>query len=222
MLRFLSWLKNLPREIDAAFENLKAELAPNCPGFRVLCPTRWTVRAATMQSVLDNYNVLLALWEESLAGSLDSDMRARILGVEAQMMTFDFIFGVMLSSLLLRHTDNLSASLQKKCMSACQGQHLASLTVSVLKSIRNEEHFNAFFQRVCQEQQRYGVAEPVRKRKLRVPHQFQVGQADLTFPDTPKDEYRRIYFEVVDHILQAVIVTGSTSRDIRRTNGWKI
>ena len=88
-----------------------------------------------------------------MAGSLDSDMRARILGVEAQMMTFDYIFGVMLSSLLLCHTNGLSASLQKKCMFAGQGQHLALLTVRVLKSVRNEEHFNAFFQRVCQEQQ---------------------------------------------------------------------
>ena len=105
------------------------------------------------------------------------------------MVTFDFIFGVMLSSLLLRHTDNLSASGQQKCKSAGQGQHLASLTVSVLKSIRNEEHFNAFFQHVCQEQKRYGVAEPVRKRKRRVPRQFEVGQIDPSFLHTPKDEY---------------------------------
>ena len=37
-------LKFSPKR-DAAFETLKSQLAPNNPGFRTLCPTRWTVRA---------------------------------------------------------------------------------------------------------------------------------------------------------------------------------
>ena len=32
---------------DAAFDKLKADLTPETPGFRVLYPTRWTVRAAS-------------------------------------------------------------------------------------------------------------------------------------------------------------------------------
>ncbi len=39
-------------ERDAAFEKFKAELAPETPGFRVLSPARWTVRAASQQSVI--------------------------------------------------------------------------------------------------------------------------------------------------------------------------
>ena len=46
------------------FEIFKSKLAPDMPGFRVLCPTRWTVRANSLQSVLDNYSVLQELWEE--------------------------------------------------------------------------------------------------------------------------------------------------------------
>ena len=34
--------------------------------------------------------------------------RARILGVSAQMGTFNYLFGVMLAYEILRHTDNLS------------------------------------------------------------------------------------------------------------------
>ena len=49
---------------DSLFEKLKQELAPDTPGFRTLCPTRWTVRADSLQSVLDNYEVLQDLWEE--------------------------------------------------------------------------------------------------------------------------------------------------------------
>lgn len=43
---------------DVMFEKLKDKLALDTPGFRVLCPTQWTVRANSLQSVLDNYSAL--------------------------------------------------------------------------------------------------------------------------------------------------------------------
>ena len=46
---------------DAIFKRLKEEMASDPPGIRVLCPTRWTVRAEALKSILDNYNVLLEL-----------------------------------------------------------------------------------------------------------------------------------------------------------------
>ena len=41
------------------FQKLKDEIAIDMPGIRVLCPTRWTA----IQSVLDNFEVLLGVWE---------------------------------------------------------------------------------------------------------------------------------------------------------------
>ena len=43
---------------DTAFENLKSQLAPSNPDFRTFCPTRWTVRANSLNSIFQNYNVL--------------------------------------------------------------------------------------------------------------------------------------------------------------------
>ena len=45
---------------------LKSELAPETPGIRVLCPTRWTVRADAFSSILLNYLVLQETWEEAV------------------------------------------------------------------------------------------------------------------------------------------------------------
>ena len=126
-------IKKSPKR-DALFQKLKSDLAPDTLGFRVLCPTRWTVRAASLQSVLDNYQVLLEVWDDALVSKIDGEMRARIIGVDTQMHRFDFLFGVSLGNLLLRHTDNLSKSLQKKSLSAAEGQRLARLTLDVLKS----------------------------------------------------------------------------------------
>ena len=50
---------------DVMFEKLKDAIAPDTPGFRVLCITHWTVRANTLKSVLDNYAVLQELWEQA-------------------------------------------------------------------------------------------------------------------------------------------------------------
>ena len=78
-------------------------------------------------------------------GSLDGEMRARIFGVETQMMKFNFLFGVCLGSRILCHSDNLSKTLQHKTLSAAEGQRIAKLTVSVLQKIRSDELFAAFY-----------------------------------------------------------------------------
>ena len=93
-------IKKSPKR-DSAFQKVKSELAPDTPGFRVLCPTRWTVRAASLQSVLDNYEVLFRVWNDALSSKLDFEMRARIIGVDSQMRSFEFLFGVSLGNLLL-------------------------------------------------------------------------------------------------------------------------
>ncbi len=54
------------------------------------------------------------------------------------MKTFNFVFGVMLGELILRHVDNLSSTLQKKSMSE------AAMTVQTLNSIRNDTSFDLF------------------------------------------------------------------------------
>ena len=66
-----------------------------------LCPTRWTVRAEALKSIIDNFSVLLELWDESLEIVRETEMKARIQGVAAQMKKFEFFFGVSLGLLIL-------------------------------------------------------------------------------------------------------------------------
>ena len=196
-------IKKSPKR-DAIFQKLKSDLAQDTPGFRVLCPTRWTVRAASLQSVLGNYQVLFEVWEDALGSKLDGEMRARIIGVDAQMHTFDFLFGVSLECLLLHHTDNLSKSLQNKTLSAAEGQRLASLTLSVLKSLRTEDNFKKFYACVIKDQTSFQVNDPALPRKRRAPQQLQIGSTSGDFHSSPHDWYRQIYYESLDSVVQAV------------------
>ena len=55
------------------------------------CPTRWTVRGASVTSILNNYCAMIELWEQSLETRLDPDaVKGRIIGVKSQMMKFSF------------------------------------------------------------------------------------------------------------------------------------
>ncbi len=79
---------------------MKEEIAPGCPGIRVLCPTRWTVKADSMNSIINNYNVLQDLWEVAVTVVRDTEVIARVKGVEYQMQTFDFFFGLVQGEIL--------------------------------------------------------------------------------------------------------------------------
>ena len=117
-------LKFSPRR-DGIFHKLKEELSPHVPGLRNLCPTRWTVRAASLESIRVNYQTLEATWEEALTVVRESEVKARINGVAAVMNSFKFLFGLMLAERILKHTDNLSRTIQASSMPAVKARSLS-------------------------------------------------------------------------------------------------
>ena len=98
-----------------------------------MCPTKWTVRAASLESVLKNDDVLQELWEEALEVATDSEVHARIVGVQTTMTKFEDLFGVILGECILNHTDNLSGTLQNPSLPASEGQSIAELTCQTLE-----------------------------------------------------------------------------------------
>ena len=76
------------------FKHLQEEISPDTAGFRVLCPTRWTVRHETICSIRRNYEAFLVFWEEILEDCIDSETRAQEHGPNSQMKTFHFYFGL--------------------------------------------------------------------------------------------------------------------------------
>ena len=196
-------IKKSPQR-EARFQHLKETLAPGTPGVRVLCPTRWTIRAESLQSIIDNYTALLETWQESLGATKDTEMRARIIGVSSQMNTFSFFFGVMLGQLLFSHSDNLSRTLQKRDISAAGAQEVASMTLKTLEKIRNDTDFHLFWFKVTKIANKLDVEEPQPPRRRKTPRRFETGNAQPEFPSTVEDHYRRIYFEALDLVLQGI------------------
>ena len=124
------------------FNKLKDDLAPEKPGFQVYCPTR-TVKASSLQSVLDNWQPLQDLGDECLQTKLESEVKSRIIGVKYQMEKFEYFFGVSLASLIFGHSDNLSKTLQHTYISAV-GQSVAKMSVKNLEVMRSDTQFDLF------------------------------------------------------------------------------
>ena len=88
-LKICKLLKYSPRR-DAIFHKLHQKLTPQAPGIRNLCPTRWTVRALSLESIRVNYSALKATWDEALDVCSQLEVKARINGVQSKMKDFDF------------------------------------------------------------------------------------------------------------------------------------
>ena len=107
--------------------------------------TRWTVRAGLLTSIYENYQKLEELWHWSTEYK-DREAKARVLGVQAQMKTFDYFYGLRLGILLLRHHDNLNASLQTKDLCAAEAQTIAKHTVATFKKMSTDENCHQFWE----------------------------------------------------------------------------
>ena len=54
-MKFQKLVKKSPR-CDSTLQNIRQELSSEGPGIRVLCPTRWTVHANALHSIMKHCN----------------------------------------------------------------------------------------------------------------------------------------------------------------------
>lgn len=81
---------------EVIFKKFKDGMPTGSPGVRTLHPTRWTVKAEAMASISENYQALQLTWDAAKQATKDTEMRARITGVAAQMEKFEYFFGLEL------------------------------------------------------------------------------------------------------------------------------
>ena len=201
-------IKYSPRR-ESIFKQVKeTTLTTGSGGIRVLCPTRWTVRADSLASIISNYDALLITWEEALEAARDTETKARIIGVATQMRSFEFFFGAVLGEKILRHSDNLSQTLQSTTMSAVEGQKITSMVVNTLKAMRSDEAFELFWKYVTDMAMSLEVEDPVLPRKRKTPNRLtdvgSMGAETEYFPSTPIELYRQLYFEALDSATSCI------------------
>ena len=197
-------IKYSPRR-EAIFKDLKEAIpGESNPGIRVLCPTRWTVKANALASIMSNFETLKLTWEKAVNVVRDTETKARIHGVSVMMSTFNYLFGNILGEMLLKHADNLSSTLQHKTFSAAEGQAVAKMTVETIKLLRSDESFDLFWLKVNQRANCLGIDEPHLPRIHKRPRRFDDGSSEGDHHDNPKSLYRQYYYEAIDLIISCI------------------
>ena len=145
------------------------------PGIKMLCPTRWTVQGESFEGL----KTIMKPWDICLEERLDTEIWARIIGVKAQMESFQYFFGLNLCATLLIQTDNLSKTLQKTQLSSVEGQYCANLVIRAITSMRSDEIFDLYFMNVKKQAKNHGLPEPSLPRHRNVPKRFEVGSHQI-------------------------------------------
>jgi len=84
--------------------------------------------------------------------------------VAAQMNTFSFYFGLVLGEMLLRNK-----TLQHDKLSAAEAKAIAVMTNITLASLRNDAHYDLFWQKVIAMANENNVEDPKLPRKRKRP-----------------------------------------------------
>ena len=99
-------------------------------------------------------------WERPSLGGLDRH--------------YNLLFGLKLCERVLKITEYLSKTLQMHSLSAAESHYLAEMTCTTLKSMRNDEAFKLFFERVELLRNQVGCTEePSLPRKRKAPKRFE-------------------------------------------------
>jgi len=185
----------------ALFEKIRADLAlvedhKTKSSLRQLCPTRWTIRASSFQSVLDNYVAVTTALEE-IATTDKTDSGSKASGLLKSFTIFDTYFALHLGIEVFSRAEQLSQLLQKKKTNAAVAKSAADVVLENLQWLRTEEQFSLFWERVTCTAEAVGVQEPKLPRRRQPSRRIDCGSA-ATADQEPVDYFRRIYFEFID------------------------
>ena len=168
----------------------------------LLCPTRWTIRHRSIESILKNYKVLQAALEEIENGNDEYAAKAR--GLLSSMELFDTFFGLKLAFLLFSAAEQFSINLQAKDLTIQEAIRGAHLLCTHLTSLRTTESFSTFYATIRQESENL-TEEPTLPRYRRASKRVDGGGSTHRYPN-PIDRYRHIYFEALE------LATGEVKR----------
>ena len=185
-------IKDSPKK-ETLLKEIREESANSHKGIHTFCPTRWTVRGETLASLINNHKEFMEMWEKTLETSLNTEMKARVLGAQSAMRKFNFLFCCILGKKVLSSTDNLSRVLPSPKISAVDGQNLATQVVRILEDERSDIDFENMWSITLETQRNLDIDDPKESRR-------KVSGKQLTVKDT----YRAIYFEVYDFVVTGI------------------
>ena len=103
-----------------------------------------------------------------------------------------------MSQLFFSITDKLSKAVQTKSICAFEATEYASVTLKCLEEELSEDRLNCLWEDLMSKKTKFG--EPVLPRKRRAPTRLDQNSSNSYYDESPKEMYRRIYYEIADKL----------------------
>jgi hypothetical protein len=183
----------------AVFEKVQPMHSDSTIGIKPLCPTRWTVRARAISSVLGNYEALQETLDVVVEENKRDEVAAKASGVIAQMDNFHTLFGLCAARVIFSVTDQSAVALQGKDISAHEVSGIITSLVAYLNSMR--ESFDEFWREVVQEGEAKGITISMPRQRKVSKKVDDTGTNHVFDADTPHIYYRQQYYALIDAII---------------------
>ena len=187
---------------SALFQSLQTQLNPEVSSkptsLKPLCLTRWTVCTSAFNSILTNYTVLCQTLE-TVNTDCNDEYGRKAGGCLAKLEKFSTFFGIKLSYLVFSGIEQLSLSIQGKNTTLQDATNAAELAICFLQRQRTDEAFTTFYSQVVAEAKDL-TDPPVLPRYRNPPKRLDGGSISHQF-NSPKEYFRKQYFEVLDLLI---------------------
>lgn len=197
----INFVHNSPKRCRL-FDRLKREIHDvDRRNLRPLCPTRFTVRANSLDSLKSNYEVVVqALSEISASGADDSSATAS--GLLKRIESFDYIFALEIAQAVFADTDNLSRLTQSTKLAAFDLKKAAMLTADATEKRRTDDTFTGHFvsaKKLCADRD---IDEPRLRRRSKRPARYEDGGEPAVL--TLEVHYKRLYYDFLDRVINGI------------------
>lgn len=196
----ITLIRNSPKRLSwfKEFQNKDA------PSLRPLCPTRWTVKTASLQSIASNYSALMEFLED-LSVNDKGDAGGRANGLLLHLQKFSTFFSLKLMLKFFSRMETVNTALQKSQLHLQSAKQMIDTLREDLKFLR--ERFRDFWENTTTAAHDLNLESPTVPRQRKIPRRLEDGGAPAHVFQTPEAMYRQQYLELMD--------TASTSLDFR-------
>ena len=122
------------------FRHLASDMEEKVMTPKPLCPTRWTVRVKSVQSILSGYGVILELMEN--LAKANEPFSAKANGLKCQLEKGETVFGFLVCVSIFEPIERLSLSIQNKSITVSGVKEAAEKVLEFLEGLKQDENFN--------------------------------------------------------------------------------
>ena len=163
-----------------------------------LCPTRWTIRAKAISSVLDQYEAIVEALEEM--SSSNGNAATRAAGLLEKFRKGGTHLTLTMALELIQPLETLNTSLQGRQNTVGGTRKAVASVQTYLQEKRDEAVFDTLMTKSRNVQAELDLDDIIAPRQRRPPKRFG-GPAEAFHPDSALQYYRLEYFKVLDTAL---------------------